>query len=528
MPFHSILGESSYYLQPSEVRIPDFFKDLNLEAVISEILVYSKDYPIRRYFYDLALCEEMVYYRQEVFFDMNNPLLRAALADFSQKMKRSREFLSYMESETVSELKRGHFCFDAARLYTEAAGDLLSVLSQNFVSDGKKLFSSKGITDFYHFLEQYCRSDVFVAIQKEVDGLKEALNGLCFRMELSGTKITLHEDYDLFDAREEMMRRCGFVEDSKKERCMKSPFQNILELEEFEELLLSMMKKGHSGVFKSLLHFAEHNRDFYETALFRFEEEIQVYLAVWEFMDSMKQKGFAFAKPETLLMGVDSKTEGSCFLLQDLYDLALACKHRISPKKMIPNDCSYDRGEKFFVITGPNQGGKTTFARAVGQAVYFHQMGFYVPAREASLPVFSALYTHFSADEDVKNGVGKLKEELERLSPMLKSSVQNGFVILNELFTTATTYDAEIMGKDVLHQFMKKGFYGIYVTHIQALAKKQDGIVSLAAMVDEIDQKTRTYRIVRKPAQGLAYAQTIAAKYRLSTEDILKRIPAKI
>ena len=68
-------------------------------------------------------------------------------------------------------------------------------------------------------------------------------------------------------------------------------------------------------------------------------------------------------------------------------------------------------------------------------------------------------------------------------------------VILNELFTTATSYDAEIMGKQVLQSFMKKNFLGIYVTHLQELAQTWDkGIVSITALVDK-DEKTRTYHI---------------------------------
>jgi len=504
--------------------IPDFFKDLNLEAVISEILTYSKEYPLRRYFYYPATTESLVQYRKEVFLDMENPHLRSVLTDFSRKMRLSREFLSYAESEIVSELKRRHFRFDAAKFYTEAVMELSHTFTQKPSKESTPLFYSKGLTQFRCFLKEYCQSDSFLALSQEVHSLKEALNDLRFRMELSGTKLTIHEDYDTFDARAELMRLCGFS-DTKKDSpaSMKSPFQNMMELEEFEELLLSMMKKSHTDVFRALTQFADSHGDFYNPILIQFEEEIQVYLSAWEFIHDMRQRGFTFTQPATLSW--QESVSGHFFSVQALYDLALACRHNALPKDIIPNDCYYDKGERFFVITGPNQGGKTTFARSVGQAVYFHQMGFFIQARNGALPVFSTLFTHFSADEDVKNGVGKLKEELSRLQPMLHSPVQNGFVILNELFTTATTYDAEIMGKDILRSFMQKGFYGIYVTHIQALAREQNGVVSLAATVEETDEKARTYRVVRKPAQGIAYAQTIAGKYRLSREDILKRIP---
>ncbi len=151
-------------------------------------------------------------------------------------------------------------------------------------------------------------------------------------------------------------------------------------------------------------------------------------------------------------------------------------------------------------------------------------MGFPIAGTKASIPVFSTLLTHFPTEEDVKTGSGKLKEELSRLEPMIHSNLKHGFVILNELFTTATSYDAEIMGKQVLQSFMKKHFLGIYVTHMQELAQTWDtGIVSIIALVDK-DEKTRTYHIVRDKPKGIAYAQTIAEKYRLRYEDILKRV----
>lgn len=72
---------------------------------------------------------------------------------------------------------------------------------------------------------------------------------------------------------------------------------------------------------------------------------------------------------------------------------------------------------------------------------------------------------------------------------MMQQEKRRQFVILNELFTTATTYDAMIMGKKVMAHFIGRDCYGIYVTHIQELAEESESIVSLVAQLEEGEEE---------------------------------------
>ena len=139
---------------------------------------------------------------------------------------------------------------------------------------------------------------------------------------------------------------------------------------------------------------------------------------------------------------------------------------------------------------------------------------------------FERILTHFEVEESVETGAGKLKEELQRLRPMMHLYAQNSFVILNELFTTATTYDAQIMAHKVMSHFMQNQCLGIYVTHIQELADENanEGVQSMVAQVDETDSSVRTFKIIPATAKGLGYSDTIVKKYGLDYDQVTRRL----
>lgn len=92
-------------------------------------------------------------------------------------------------------------------------------------------------------------------------------------------------------------------------------------------------------------------------------------------------------------------------------------------------------------------------------------------------------------------------------------------MVLNELFTTAASYDAEIMGDRVLDHFMDRQCDGVYVTHIRNLAKERSGLVSLVAKLAG-DHRTRTFEIVRKPANQGEYEDSLITKYGMIYEKM--------
>lgn len=153
---------------------------------------------------------------------------------------------------------------------------------------------------------------------------------------------------------------------------------------------------------------------------------------------------------------------------EKLYELSLALQTLVMP---IANTVSLAKYPAV-VVTGANQGGKSTFLRSLGIAQVMCQAGMFVAAKHYPLHAYQNMFTHFTRREDVTMNMGKFEEELKRMEEILRGAKENTLILLNESFATTTEVTAFQIAMDLTHACMENQVTMWMVTHITKYAKE--------------------------------------------------------
>jgi DNA mismatch repair protein MutS len=511
MSFHSILfadeREDGGAKREAWGGTHDFFVDLNLDQIVSAITAGREEYKLQPFFLIPLKNVDSIKYRHEVMRDIEDSSIRRAIDSFAEKMRTMRHHLDLVQKVSYKYNKEGWF-LNAIEVYCEAVNSLKHDLAASGIR-------SRGLLAFAEYLNNYTERGAFAPLFAETTKMRAALSTVKYCLLVKDNQFTVIKDEEGADYSknvEETFERFkqGAVRDYRIE------FAYWPETNRIETKALEFVSRLYQDVFSNLDSYCAKHADYIDKTVAGFDREIQFYLAYLELVASLRDAGLHFCYPEVS----DKSKEIRC---NEGFDLALATKLVREKSPIVCNDFYLKGNERIFVVNGPNQGGKTTFARSFGQLHYLAILGCLVPGRDARVFLFDRLFTHFEREESLDNLRSKLEDDLVRIHSILAEATPNSIIVVNEEFSSSTVKDASFLGKKVLEQIIRLDAICVYVTFLDELSSLEK-TVSVLSTVDPENPDIRTYKIERRPADGRAYAIAIARKHKLSYESIKERI----
>lgn len=271
------------------------------------------------------------------------------------------------------------------------------------------------------------------------------------------------------------------------------------EVAHLKETAVEQMLKRFRPYLGEMITFFEH-----------FIEETAFYVGVIQFMKRMKEIGIPLTMPEP-------RPEGSGDTrFENLFELSMAIYLQTIP---VGNDLTM-RDNVLTLVTGANQGGKSTFLRSYGIAQVLMQCGMPVPAARFSAPVYRHIFTHFTRRESEKMDSGRLQEELKRMSGMICAAGPGSLFLLNESFASTTEKEGTRIAGAILRAFYEKGIRTMMVTHLYQLAhelylENLPGVLFLTA--ERQEDGTRTYKMVPGEPSHTSYGTDL---FRLLEDEL--------
>jgi hypothetical protein len=490
---------------------PECFGDLGLDLIAGALTAGREAFDLAPLFHRALPGVDAIAFRQEVMRDFEAVEgLREAAAAFGRGLAEARRRLGRAASVRHPRQEERWF-HSAARAYCDAVTGLGRAL-------GEAPLRSRGLGAFRARLAEYADSEAFAALSRDAGELADALDGVEYTVHIAGSRVTVDayagEEDEGAAVEATFARFAGGEVTSRRSRVDRTQYADHV-----ENRILDLVAELHPEVFASLSAFRAGHAGFEHPEMAVFQRESQFCLAYLELVDRVRSESTPFCYPEVVAEARDA-------FVVDAVELALASALAEGGSRAVPNGFRLDDPERIIVVSGPNHGGKTTFARMFGQLHHLAALGLPVPARAARLPLADRIFTHFERREDATDLRGKLEDELLRIRAILEQATPRSVVIMNESLTSTTLDDALLVGEEVVRRLIDLDVVGVVVTFLDELSRLDEATVSMVSEVDPSDPARRTFRVTRRPADGRAYAAAIARRHGLTYERVLERVAA--
>lgn len=353
-------------------------------------------------------------------------------------------------------------------------------------------FASEGFTAFFAMLNKELDDDYFASIQQHLKAL-EFRDGVLISAELGqgnkGINYVLRKPPD---------KKQNWFERVFAEKPPAYSF-HIDDRDESGARTLSDLKdRGINLVAHALAQSTDHILSFF-TML---RTELAFYIGCLNVHGQLAQRGQPIAFPLPVAPGERRHA------FQGLYDVCLTLT---TEESVVGNDVHAD-GKDLVMITGANQGGKSTFLRSIGLAQLMMQCGMFVAAESFCANVCEGLFTHYKRKEDATMRSGKFDEELSRMSDIVDNITSHSMVLFNESFAATNEREGSEIARQIICALLEKRIKVFFVTHLYEFAygfyaKKMENAMFLRA--DRQPDGRRTFKLIEGEPLQTSYGEDL-------------------
>lgn len=492
--------------EPAEAQEPAHFRDVWLDRVVGEVTAGRDAYHLQPLFYEPLTSVAAIAHRQDVFRDLETPDTLDALIHFGEGMRDVRQCRE-LSTRSRNPRQQDRWFLEGVARY----GQTIVRLADQLLAAAPASAGLQATTDY---LQQYRASDPFQVMTEAAATLLRELAAVQHIVHIQGSRVAVRRyqgevDYGARVADTFAKFRQGPV--------APYPFQEAPggDLNHIEARIVDLVAQLEPHLFRRLEAFHRDYRDYLPHTVARLDRESQWYLACHEYVERWRAAGLPLCYPTVA-------DEPGPVVIRGAFHPALM--DVMPPGHIVRNDFLLMGPERILVVSGPNQGGKTTYARLFAAVHYLAQLGCPVPAERASVSAFDQIFTHFQRQEEAGHPESQLEGELRRVRDILAAATPHSIVLINEAFSATTVRDGRALGRRVLERLTTLGARTVYVTFLEELSRLSDATVSVVALMASESAGTRAFRLVRQPSDGRAYAASLAARHGLSYDQIRQQI----
>lgn len=491
------------------------YKEIVSDLTVEELVIYLKkmknDFPAE-YLYKPCFKIEDAIHRHEVMEELlcDNDLLEFS-SDFILKMKVIAKLLTDYFDERNEWQKRIKFL------------RVVSEFSKCIMEGATKLELSKSCA--LSKLGRYCKEEVVRYhinemrddVELHIEAINSALTGNSLMFDRRAGVFTLRRENvsigNFSTLKRDIVNVFGININDSFSIVDSSPFG------QFEDRLLQIYVEDNPGIFSDISNFSDENQNILQLIqkFCNLYDQLVFYVVYVSFIKHIAHNGLVCCRPmfcETL------------YQAQKCVPPALVAR-RLNEggglTDIVENDIFLPKSG-IVVISGKNQGGKTTYLKMLGLTAFLAKCGCYVMSEYCDVPFYGNIFTHFIRRE--KMGKSRLVYEVERLERILEKSSGETLVLLNESFTTTRRKDGLELATHYLERLIDRECSVGFVTFYYEISSINDILAQVAITLSSVEKPNASemYKLVPQPPNNRANAYDIARKCGMTFEQLKSEI----